>query len=140
MRAITILQPWASLIVHGEKLIETRGWSTNYRGSLAIHAAVRPLRFDVGLWNLSRFGLALRRHDIWYLDQLPLGKVVGTVTLADCIDVTVHPLGLEQQEATFGDYSHGRYAWMLTDAIAFLKPISAVGKQRFWTFDAASGG
>ncbi|SMC82155.1 ASCH domain-containing protein [Sporomusa malonica] len=38
MRAITILQPWAELIVRRFKTIETRSWPTKYRGQLAIHA------------------------------------------------------------------------------------------------------
>jgi hypothetical protein len=38
MKAITIIQPWATLIAFGEKEFETRSWATNYRGNLAIHA------------------------------------------------------------------------------------------------------
>jgi len=38
LKAITILQPWASLIACGAKQIETRSWATKYRGQLAIHA------------------------------------------------------------------------------------------------------
>jgi hypothetical protein len=38
IRAITVLQPWASLIVFGEKCYETRSWKTNYRGRIAIHS------------------------------------------------------------------------------------------------------
>lgn len=41
MRAISLWQPWASLVVLGAKKIETRHWSTNYRGPLLIHAAKR---------------------------------------------------------------------------------------------------
>ena len=38
MKAITILQPYASLIVAGAKQYETRSWDTPYRGIIAIHA------------------------------------------------------------------------------------------------------
>lgn len=41
MKAITLWQPWASLIASGLKTIETRSWKTEYRGLLAIHAAAR---------------------------------------------------------------------------------------------------
>lgn len=44
MKAISLWQPWASLIAAGVKSIETRGWPTNYRGQIAIHAAKRPRR------------------------------------------------------------------------------------------------
>ena len=39
MKALTLTQPWATLVAIGAKTIETRGWSTSYRGPLAIHAA-----------------------------------------------------------------------------------------------------
>lgn len=38
MKALTLIQPWATLIMLGEKQIETRSWNTKYRGKLAIHA------------------------------------------------------------------------------------------------------
>lgn len=38
MKVITLIQPWATLIALGEKQIETRSWSTKYRGEIAIHA------------------------------------------------------------------------------------------------------
>lgn len=44
MKAITIWQPWASLLAHGMKQYETRSWATKYRGPIAIHAAKRPVR------------------------------------------------------------------------------------------------
>ncbi len=39
MKAITIWQPWASLLACGAKQYETRSWATSYRGPIAIHAA-----------------------------------------------------------------------------------------------------
>lgn len=39
MKAISIRQPWAWLIVHGAKVVENRSWATSYRGPLLIHAA-----------------------------------------------------------------------------------------------------
>ena len=39
MKALSIRQPWAELILQGRKTIELRTWTTNYRGRLAVHAA-----------------------------------------------------------------------------------------------------
>lgn len=39
MKAISIRQPWAWLIVNGYKDIENRTWNTKYRGQVLIHAA-----------------------------------------------------------------------------------------------------
>jgi hypothetical protein len=41
MKAITVRQPWAWLVVTGKKDIENRTWRTHYRGKLLIHAASR---------------------------------------------------------------------------------------------------
>ena len=38
MKALTIIQPWATLLAAGKKRIETRSWKTNYRGEILIHA------------------------------------------------------------------------------------------------------
>ena len=38
MKALTIKQPWASLIIYGDKDVENRSWPTSYRGPLLIHA------------------------------------------------------------------------------------------------------
>ena len=48
MKAITVWQPWASLLVSGRKRYETRSWATTYRGPIAIHAAKRPVRRKIG--------------------------------------------------------------------------------------------
>lgn len=44
--ALTVLQPWASLIALDEKQFETRSWSTPYRGTLVIHAGKSDLPFE----------------------------------------------------------------------------------------------
>lgn len=41
MKALSLTQPWASLVAIGAKRIETRSWSTSYRGLVAIHASKR---------------------------------------------------------------------------------------------------
>ena len=97
MRALTLHQPWASLIANGVKTIETRSWSTNYRGPLAIHAGMkRPASgvdthcaSDVGDWHITRKGLddfAMCTHTHYGHDiPLPLGAVVATCRLADVV-------------------------------------------------------
>ena len=41
MKALTIKQPWAHLIIHCGKDIENRDWPTRFRGRIAIHASKR---------------------------------------------------------------------------------------------------
>ena len=54
MKAITLWDPWASAMALELKRNETRGWSTPYRGPLAIHAAKRPIRESDGVDDLVR--------------------------------------------------------------------------------------
>lgn len=53
MKAISLWQPWASLVAVGAKKIETRSWATKYRGSLAIHATKK--------WNLELSEMLMKR-------------------------------------------------------------------------------
>lgn len=48
MKAITIWQPWASLLACGAKKYETRSWKTDYRGPIAIHAAKKDVHSILG--------------------------------------------------------------------------------------------
>ena len=84
VKAVTVRQPWASLIVAGIKTIETRSWSTRHRGPLAIHAG--KVHY-VGPWNHQLFEATERVHGgmAGYPDSFPLGAVVGTVRLVDVV-------------------------------------------------------
>jgi hypothetical protein len=103
MKALTLTQPWATLIAIGAKRFETRSWATAYRGPLAIHAAtsLRPIGGVAGLRALVRqepFSSALKRWgDDWGSDvigdpsyYLPFGKIVATCTLIDCLAIERH--------------------------------------------------
>lgn len=80
MKALTIWQPWASLIAWGEKLYETRPFATQYRGPLAIHAGLDDSALDVVDAN-SFYRAAFKRHGDPVLTKLPFGKVICVVDL-----------------------------------------------------------
>nr|WP_319393144.1 ASCH domain-containing protein [uncultured Desulfobacter sp.] len=84
MKALSIKQPWANLIVEGIKDIENRNWLTYYRGLLYIHAGKG---FDLqGASILNRQVPKYRR--IIEESRNSRGGIVGTVQLTDC--VTLH--------------------------------------------------
>lgn len=92
MKALTLWQPWASLIPLGAKTIETRSWSTSYRGPLAIHAAKRCEAGPVGDFKVeddtprgSAKQYLLRGDSLSWPYRLPLGAIVATCELVDCI-------------------------------------------------------
>lgn len=178
MKAITIWQPWASLIALGVKTIETRSWSTDYRGPLAIHAAATPAGIlglpgdcegnQEGQWAYGylgdyqasycrQTGPEGRRGDteLMFVGDLPWGRrlpqpagaqalsmPMGAV-VATCRLVKVFQAQLLAQLDTawrwdvdanrpYGDFSAGRYAWLLADIKPVEPPMPAAGQRRLW--------
>lgn len=133
MKAISLLQPWASLI--GAKMIETRSWSTKYRGPLAIHASKGFPKLIRELCNREPFKTILSRTG-FNLDNLPLGKIVATCDLVDIIKITPEFIATVQSpELDFGFYEVGRYAWILEDVKRLEKPIPAKGALSIWEWE-----
>lgn len=126
VRCLSLTQPWATLVVLGEKRIETRGWRTTHRGWLAIHATSQAP--DATVCRAQPFGRVLADHGIVHPADLPLGVVIGAVRLVSCVDTTA-PLirGITPRERAFGDYGPGRAAWILEDPRLFPTPIAARG-------------
>lgn len=61
MKAISLTQPWATLVHLGAKRVETRSWYTSYRGQLVIHAAKGYPRWARDLTETPAFQAALGR-------------------------------------------------------------------------------
>lgn len=141
MKAITIKQPWATLIALGEKRFETRSWRTKHRGKMAIHAGKS---IDKEACNECEIVSALMKHGIKSYKDLPVGVVLATVTLTDChkvridygadreIAVTESGLLIKDNEYWFGDYTEGRYAWELSNIVGLPNPIQAKGQLSLW--------
>jgi len=79
MKALSIRQPWAWLIVHGGKDIENRTWATKYRGPVLIHAAKK---IDVRAYaELKSSGIEMPP-----LEKLQVGGIIGRAEIADCVN------------------------------------------------------
>lgn len=131
MKALTLTQPWASLVAMGAKKIETRSWYTSYRGPLAIHASKYfPPRY--------RALMSEEHFDVWFQDtlELPLGAVIAIVNLVECQSISVWGYKPDYPELAFGDYSLGRFMWFFegTD-VALPKPIPARGALGLWEWN-----
>lgn len=132
MKALSLLQPWASLIAVGAKKIETRSWSTKYRGPLAIHASKKLLKDNDDLCYEEPFKSALKG---FY--PFSLGIVVATCDLVDCIKMTPEFIqSIQSPELDFGVYAVGRCAWILENIKPLEKPIPASGALSLWEWEA----
>lgn len=124
MKALTIKQPWASLIAVGMKDIENRTWKTNYRGRILIHSARTTYP---GGWNsltqaqlneAIKTGLVGRHIEA----SLPHGAIIGSVEIVDCVQN--HPSLWAEK---------GVWNWVLANPILFKQPIYNVrGKLSLW--------
>lgn len=125
MKAISLWQPWATAIAVGVKRVETRHWSTNYTGRLAIHAAKR--------WQTAEQYFAAQEYQIGRLPRdIPLGVIVATCTLMGCRRTEDVEHQVTEIERIYGNYAPGRFAWFLTDIVALPAPIPFKGAQGFF--------
>jgi hypothetical protein len=126
LKAITVLQPWASLLIHGDKTIETRSWRTWHRGPLLIHAGQRP--FSARRLALQEpFRAALRAQGFEWPDELPFGCVLGFAELTACVPTESLVERLDERERVLGDFGPGRWAWRLERPMRFVQPFPLRG-------------
>ena len=136
MRALTIHEPYASLLVKGIKPFEFRSWNTNIRGPVAIHSALKPM-------DEAGKELAFK-----YQIDPEYGKVLGAVNILSSTLVSevsgmkctligdrvlfFTPEQLRMGYSDFGDY---QYAWYVEPVVEFAEPFPAKGQQGFWNWD-----
>ena len=120
MKCLSLTQPWATLVALGAKKMETRSWSTKYRGPLAIHAAKR---FPATAKAFAETERALDRLP----SRLALGAIIAVVDLTQ-VQPTEFLIGrLSGLEHYYGDYSPGRFAWRLDNVRRLANPVPFKG-------------
>ncbi len=94
MKALSIRQPWAWLIVNGHKDIENRSWPTRYRGEFLVHAGKGCTQREY--YEAREFAASL---NVWMpeLEDLPRGGIVGKANIVGCVESSSSPW-------FFGDY------------------------------------
>jgi hypothetical protein len=130
VKALSLWEPWASLMRAGLKRIETRCWYTGYRGPLLICASKRWTREertateDIAIDLEENFGIA------WDRVVRP-GLAVALVRLTGCVR-TDRLLGLSLvagAERMLGDYSLGRFCWCTEPICLDFEPFAVRGAQ-----------
>lgn len=133
MKAITVKQPWASLIVEGIKDIENRTWPTKFRGRVLVHAGASPVKFNALGDILTQQQFDILKGNVNPFIGNYLGAIIGSVEIVDC--VINHPSIWADKTSIGKCYPMPViYNWILANPIKFNKPIPAKGKLSFWDF------
>lgn len=106
MKAISVRQPWASMIAQGTKTIETRTWPTKYRGDLLIVSSKKPK-----------------------IDNLPLGHALCVVEIVEC-----RPMVFSDEAAAGCKWYSGAWAWVLED-VRPVEPVAVRGQLGIYEVD-----
>ena len=127
MKAITIKQPFATLIAEGLKEYEFRTWKTKYRGDILIHAGK-----GVDKAAMERFA---------YLNlNYPLGCFVAKAAITDCVEVddemreALRRKNFAIYEGTTEDNSWHGYGFKLEN-VEKIDPVLANGKLGLWEYE-----
>lgn len=150
MKVISVLQPWATLIVIGAKKIETRSWNTQYRGPRSGYQndiACKEPFYAI----LAQHGFIGGRSA--HKCGFPLGMIIGRTELVATtsseylkdrrdspILLNLPNIKLTAREEAFGDYSDNRYGWLLNNAIKFAEGMPAKGQLGIWNYNATQRG
>lgn len=129
MKAISIQEPYASLIAYGYKKIETRSWATKYRGEILIHAS-----------KSKKYLQSIKDENILDLIKkinLSHGKIICKATIVDCIKMDDKFISeiKTKPEYILGIYEIGRYAWVLENIQLLTCPIEVKGKLNIWEYN-----
>ncbi len=131
MKALTVKQPWASMISVGAKCVETRTWGTRYRGTIAIHAGKS--------WDAYQSQkLAAEPCLNLFPDPKPiLGAIICVATLIECgpADHMLAQYGTEHDEE-LGNYGPEMWGWALQN-VTPIDPIPCMGAQQLWNVPEA---
>lgn len=111
MKALSLRQPWAWLVVHGGKHVENRGWNTKFRGDFLIHAAkgMTVEEYDSAFLFAQDVYTRLGRSVVLPpIPELARGGIIGRARLVDvvppCADACPHPWHMA-----------GQYGFLLED-------------------------
>ena len=135
MKALTLWQPWASLMAYGEKKVETRGWTTKYRGPIAIHSALAIPRWLGASRNSQQFHDAMMKiayANGMFENGMPKGVILAVGDLVAIEPTDKVRADLSPQEVLFGNYDDGRYAWFFENMTRLPKPIPVKGDRMLW--------
>ena len=118
MKVLSLKQPFAELVVSGNKTIELRKWNTSFRGKFLVHASKIPDRK-----SMKKFGFS----------ELQYGFIIGEAELVDVKHYLNQEEHQKDKQKHLADSTWGNYGFVLKNAKR-IKPIPVKGKLNFWEY------
>ena len=135
MKALTVQNPWAWAIIHGQKTVENRTQRWKYRGPLAIHAGLRWSHRGNDI--VSRLtGVDIPPFNVGHPSEIQ-GAIIGVVQLVDCHYITVGCCDSPWAETWYTDPKTGLHRQYATHLVLAdprpIEPIVCRGALGLWT-------
>ena len=135
MRALTLTEPWATLMMLQEKRNETRSWRLpdKYIGEeVIIHSAKGYPKWAQSLCEQEPFRSALRPEGVYAYPEFNRGSGLCVVRFLECHRTEDIRGQLTEKELAFGNYFDGRWAWLTEYVERWTSPTPHVGHLGFW--------
>jgi hypothetical protein len=136
--ALTVRQPWAAAITHGQKRVENRFWNTYHRGPIAIHAgaAIDSYDRDKGAGAVARVAelSGMTVEEVWEHSQLR-GAVVAVADLPDVCSESFR-IGYSSPKRCGCDkwaFTQQRHFLLAGNVQVLPDPVPCKGHQRLWS-------
>jgi hypothetical protein len=143
---LTMHQPWASLLVYGIKRIEGRGWNTDYRGRLWIHAASKIPEPDLIKSTVQSYTEI--RNGWKFPDNYPTSCLLGCVDVVDCISISEYVTLFSNPELSLNKYdlsvpvydedTGSEYLFICVNPQRLVMPFNMPGKSKLWKLPKAT--
>jgi hypothetical protein len=146
IKGLVLWEPWATLLVHGIKTVETRHWATPYRGPIAIIAGKHWTDDERAFCDdpevaadLAKCGVTEPEKDFHF------GCAVGIVDMVDCLPTSNHTYktkrledkkrywDLSDEDIAYGNFAPGRFGWVMSGGRWFAEPVPMRGTQGLFT-------
>lgn len=120
MKALSIRQPWAWLIVQGYKDVENRLWPTRFRGRIYVHTGKQLDKLSSIEEGCIGAELDDKAWGEFLKRKWPLGAIVGSVEIVDCVISSSSPWFI------------GPYGFVLANPVVYRTPIPYKGELRLF--------
>jgi hypothetical protein len=121
MKTLSVIMPWAWLIMKRGKDVENRTWKTDYRGRILIHASKKPDPFLTEIVGRACSD-ELKGDELSELFSW-CGKIIGSIEIVDCV-----------QNSNSKWAEQGMWHWVLKNPVLLKEPIPARGSLGLWDY------